>query len=969
MGPVLTAVTDGFGYRSNVFRSTLVLLSFLLLAFNVHAQSGTGTLSGRVAESGSGRYLEGAIVSIPGTSLRDFTDAVGRYDITGVPAGNVEVRVSYVGLEPSTSRVRVSADDTTIYDASLTRVQGIESITVRTHRTGADRAINQQRTADGIINVISEEQFGQMIDANIGQALQRLPGLSVDMAQDGTQGDINIRGISGQFNSVQMDGNRMPNSGGSNSFNPRQLAADGVTNIEVIKAPTPDRDGDAVGGIINLVTRSAFQRSGQEMSLNTRGILNERSDDWGYGANFDYSNIFSVGDGANNLGISFSLSSYETDRYSENADQDWVQVTPGNNPELNLPTDRPVWFMEATHWERDPSTRLTNTLSGSIDFRLGETNSFYIRPLISREETDSIPQETDINIDTEFEDEIGGNKTYESLTFNSGVGTEDSEGRYGWIGTLEESENDLWSLTLGAEHDFSNSFLSYDVSYASNERTIINDTELNMDMEPDDPFFVFGYRTFDPRGDIAVDILNGRDPTDLSLMTQGEFEIVNGTREENVFQAKVNWERYFQLGDASFEFKTGAKYRSSDQFRDENVTLYEMDEDFPYAQVLTPVDDVLFLKQRYFEVRPRAGFTLLNSNPDLFEFVEDASLEDSNVADFDANETISAAYVMGTYEIGIHRLIAGVRFEQYDWENTNKRVSYLNEIPGVSTVTRAGKHDFWLPGIHLRHELTENLILRESYNRSYGRPVLEDLSRGRFTDDEGNIQDGNPFLEPAISDNFDIQLEYYTDQGGLYSIGYFRKDIENFSFTSVGEFDELNANGDPILIQSGEFEYERPLNGTTAVNDGWELIARQNLFFLPGALQGISVAFSATFTESDANYPDRTDRQLPLEGFSEQLYTATIDYNWERFSARLDYRFRDDYIEGLGDNIESDEFFAAEERWDAELHYRLLDNLQLSLTAVNIRDVGQISYQGFSAFVEDASFAGTNYTFGLQYDF
>lgn len=948
-----------------------VLMMILTVAFtaSLNAQSGSGTLSGRIGEAGSGRYLEGAIVNVVGTPFRDITDATGRYVITGLPAGQYEVNVSYVGLEPASGTVSITGSQSSTYSADLASLAGVESITVRASRTGADRAINQQRTADGIVNVISEEQFGQMIDANIGQALQRLPGLSVDQSQDGSQGSINIRGIAGEFNSVQIDGNRVPNSGGSNAFNPRQLAADGVTMIEVIKAPTPDRDGDAVGGIINLVSRSAFQRTGRDMSMNVRGSLNDRSDNWGYGANFDFSDIFSVGGGDDNLGISFSVSSYETDRFSINADQDWVQVDPASNPSLNLPTDFPVWFMESTHWEYDPAERTTNTFSGSLDFRINENNSFYFRPLISFEETTSIPLETDIDIDTEFENDADGNKTYAELTPNYGRGTADSEASRGWIGTLEDDENELYSLTVGGEHELSNSFLAYDVSYSSNERTINDDSELNMLMEPDDPWFIFEYEVFDPRGDIRVDVVNGIDSTDLGLMTEGELEKVFGTRDEQVFNAKLDWERYFRVGSGTFEFKTGAKYRQSSQSNDITVDLYETDEDFPYDQVTVPTDEVLLLKPKFFDVQPQAGLSLLASNPELFEFVEDDSLEDSNVEDFDAEETISAGYLMGTYEVGIHRIIGGVRFERYEWENTNKFVSYLGDVPSVNLRNNGDSHSFVLPGLHFRHELTENLILRESFNRSYARPRLEELSRGRWEDDDGNIEDGNPNLKPGEADNYDIQLEYYTDTGGLYSVAFFRKDIENFSFTEAYDFNEFDANGIPIPAENGDFEYERPVNGTNASNQGVELIARQNLFFLPGALRGLSLSVSATFTESDADYPDRTDRELPLEGFSEELWTATIDYNWNNFSARLDYRYRDDYIEGLGDDIESDEFFAAEYRIDGELHYLINDNLRISGTVVNLTDQGQISYQGFSAFVEDASFAGRKFTVGMQYDF
>jgi TonB-dependent receptor len=247
---------------------------------------------------------------------------------------------------------------------------------------------------------------------------------------------------------------------------------------------------------------------------------------------------------------------------------------------------------------------------------------------------------------------------------------------------------------------------------------------------------------------------------------------------------------------------------------------------------------------------------------------------------------------------------------------------------------------------------------------------LSELSRGRFINEDGDIIDGNPNLEPATSDNFDVQLEYYTDHGGLYSVGFFRKDVKNFTFTQIYDFDELDANGTPIRAEGGEFEYERPLNGATAVNYGVELIARQRLFFLPGLLKGLSASASATFTESDAEYPNRTDgRDLPLEGFSAYLFTGTLDYVWGNFSARVDYRYRDDYIEGLGDTIETDEYYAAEERVDAEIGYRVRKDLLLFANVTNFTKQPQVSYQGYPQFVEDASFAGRKYTFGVEYSF
>ena len=964
--------------KNSYFNGVLTGLLWLVMAGSpeLAAQTATGGISGIVTNEITGRSLQGAVVRVQGANAVDRTDIYGRYSLSGVPAGPQELTIYYVGLETSVQSVNVTAGQTVIVDVGLSsEIYDLEDFVVVPQVVGQERAINQQKTASGIINVISEEQFGAILDGNIGQALQRLPGITVNEAQDGSQGAINIRGVSGEFNSIQIDGNRIPTSGENRDFNPRNILADGFTNIEVIKAPTPDRDGDAVGGIVNLVTRSAFQREGREMSLKLGGILNKVPDIWGHSAIFSFSDLYSVGEeNARNLGISVTLSSYDTDRYHLNADMDWILVTPELNPELDTGKyDEPVWFMESSHWEHDTRTTESYSISSSIDFRTDEQNSFYIRPSFSRFDRQGIQYETDIDLDTAFDnDGDPDEKTYAVLTPTYGRGTENSEASRGWIGTLENDFNELFAVSMGGRHEGGPGLLTYDVFVSKNKRTVIDDTELNMVMEPDDPWFVFEYEIVGDinRGDVEIRHVGGGDPTDLSQMTEGELEFVSAERSEDVLSGRIDWEKPFNPEQGIFTLKTGAKFRNSDQLRDDMVDLYEMDETFPYAQVLEVTDAVLLRKPKYFDVQPEIGKELFRTNPELYEFVEDDSLEDSNVADYDASENTTAAYVMGTYETGPHTFIGGVRYERNEWDNVNKIVSYLDDVPTIIPVEHGNSYAFWLPGIHGRHELRENLILRESYNRSYGRPRLEELSRGRWEDDDGNIEDGNPDLKPAISDNYDIQLEYYTDEGGLYSVGLFRKNIKDFTFTQVYDFDEIGPDGIPIPIEGGDLEYERPLNGTTATNQGIELIARQQLYFLPDPWNGLALRGSATFTTSQADYPNRTDRtDLPLEGFSDTIYTATIDYAWRGFSARVDYTFRSDYIEGLGSDIESDEFFGNVRRLDAEISYRLRSGIDIFVTGTNITDEPLVSYQGYPPFVEDTNLPGPKYTFGVEFTF
>lgn len=942
-----------------------------LLIASVFAQANTGTITGRVYDERTGRSLEGAVVRITGTNVVDYTTPDGRFSIQA-PAGSARVEIEYVGLDTLNQTVSVPAGAVTTLDAPLkSTVLQLDSFVVQESVRGQALAINQQKTAQGIVNIVSEETFGQMVDNNIGQALQRLPGISVNEAQDGSATGFNIRGIEGQYNSFQVDGNRVPNSGTtSRSFDARQFDASGVTNIEVIKAPTPDRDGDAIGGIINVISRSAFQRDGRDIKLRLAGVYSDLPEKWGHSATLTFSDIYSILGKEKNLGITATLSSQRTNRFSNNADMDWIQVTPANNPSLNLGQygGAPVWFMESTHWE--DSERITNTrgINGSIDFRIDEHNSFYLRPQYSHNDRKGTTYETDINIDTRFQDSPTGRKTYAELTPSYGRGTARSEGRIGYIGTDEDQGSDLYSVNFGGRHEKGDTLFTYDFFYSYNEVRIDRDNELNMEREPDNPPYILEYRILDvARGDVTINRLQGPDFADLA-MDEGELEIITGLKTEDVYSAKVDWEKKFTRDHGVFGIKTGAKYRSSSPKWNRTVTIYEMDEDFPYARVTRPTNAVTMSKPRLHDVFPVLGEELLRTNPELFELNANGSLNNSNIADYDAEEETSAAYAMGTWRSGRHTVIGGVRFEKNDWSSVRKDVSLATGA--VTPINRGASYDFWLPGLHFRHELTKNLILRESFNQSYGRPSLNQLTRGRTIALNGNIVDGNSNLDPAFSDNFEVQLEYYTANSGLYSVGVFYKDVKDFTYTEVQRFDTLNASGDPVFVDGGEFTFRRPVNGSAAKNTGIELIARQRLYFLPSFLKGLTAGISATFTETDATYPNRTDgRDLPLPGFSEYLFTASLEYAWRNFVARADYRYRDDYVEGLGTNIESDEYFSAEEKVDAELGYQLREGLTLFVNGTNLTDRPQVSYQGFRPFVEDASISGRKYTVGLEYRF
>jgi TonB-dependent receptor len=322
---------------------------------------------------------------------------------------------------------------------------------------------------------------------------------------------------------------------------------------------------------------------------------------------------------------------------------------------------------------------------------------------------------------------------------------------------------------------------------------------------------------------------------------------------------------------------------------------------------------------------------------------------------------------MGTGQIGKTTIVTGIRAEHNTWKSLRK--TFNARTLSVETRRPGKEYTQYLPGIHLRHELQKNLIMRESYNRSYARPTLSRLTLGRSEDINGNIAEGNPLLDPTTSHNADAQIEKYTEKGGLYSVGFFYKKMKGFYFNTDQRFTDVDADGNPIIIPNGTRRYRRWENAEGATNYGVEFILQQKMYFLPPALRGLTANVSATFSESDAKYPTRADEKLPTIGFSDYMFNASLDYAIGKFRTNIRYAYRSDYLTGVGDTRYTNDQFAAREQVDLEATYRITRKFRINANVINLTKRPQVSYQSFPAYVEDNSMSGRRFTLGVDYTF
>ena len=937
--------------------AALALLALALLSSTAFSQAAAGGINGRVSEAITGKSLQGAIVKLLGTTAVAYTDAEGRFSLPGLAAGRYWVEVDYVGLDAYTTSVTVSGGLTASVNAMLeSKVMKMESFTVAESARGQALAINQQKTASGIVNIVSEETFGQMISGNIGYTLQRLPGLSVNEDEDGTPNGVNIRGMESKYNSFQIDGFRTPTSGNSRGFATSQLLADGVSNIEVVKAPTADRDGDAIGGIINTISRSAFERDGREIKVTTAGVYYEMNNQWSYDAGLLYSDILSVGGGTKNLGVSFTVSAYETSRAYDNVDLDYLYVRPTDRPDLKL--TEPLYF----HSIGTPQTNFRDVkswgLTGSFDYRLSANATLFFRPSFSHNTTTAEKPEERIYMVTS-----GGAANVLSITPRTGAGRlTNNEHRY--QNRQSEADNDLFSFTAGGEQRLDTIKVNYSGYYAENERN----TDRSLQYVVRNTGFQNAYDRSDTLHPKYTN-LNGKSAFDTTTITRGDMTINPSEYAEEVMSAKVDVEKSYRGDALSGKLKFGLKTNRSTREQDSSSSVYVTGtaaSGFPYADIMRRSNRTVAGIPMSLETDIPKLEALFRSRPELFVLQAPAAFQNSVFSDFLSRESTHSAYVMGAVTKGRTTLTPGLRMERNTFESTtNQFIPALGaRAARVEVVNRERTYTSWLPSAHLRHELGRNLILRGSYNRSYSRPDLDDLLRGRLVNiDSDTITDGNPDLQTTTSDNFDAQLEFYTANRGLYSVGAFYKTMEGFYYDRAST-EVIDENGVPTT-----YRVTRPENALGAVNYGLELIARQKLVFLPKPFDGFRVDLSATFTESDGKYPGRLTEKLPTYGFSDFMFNAALEYTIGRFRSEISYRYRSDFLEGLDFDFTFDDIFAANERVDFVASYQVSDRMKLFLNMTNLTNRPQVSYQGFAYNPEDYTMHGMRATTGVTYRF
>ncbi|MBI4624314.1 MAG: TonB-dependent receptor, partial [Verrucomicrobia bacterium] len=855
------------------------------------ANQPTATIIGQVSNAATDANLEGAIVLLDGTGFSTRTRRDGAYSLQ-VPPGRYTLTVSYSGLDAQSVPLSLQAGATEKRDVRLTAdIYKLAPFTVSGEREGNALANTLQRLAPNVKNIVSADAFGNMA-GNPAELLTRLPGVVGDATGIETR-YLTVRGVDPTMTAVTVDGNRMANgasAGSSREFQFELIGSDRVERIELTKSPTPDMDADSIAGVVNLVSKSAFDRVGRRINFTFGGIirlLDDRDElrrNWTLG----YSEVF-----AGKLGVSLNYGHRQTLLPLDVTNQSFEAV------------EKPAQYTYSYNFQ---NFRIKRTRWGGglkLDYKWSDNTRFYFngQKFLHMEHGDEPQTGLFSTAQTVATRDANGN-----LTGTGAILPEYTRNVTEWRPvpasqvTISNGSTQKGGVThqyqLGAVHQYKSLEIDYDIfksnsftNYPGNANFQYTTTGIGFRIERKDaPFFPEVRQTAGP--DIR-DINNYRDNVFNIRVFRGDDDYLGGA---------FNLKKKFETAAPTW-IKAGIRVREqtreltepATRWRfagpdgvlnsgDENLRQFLNPDVKSRAPVTLPIPAFPFRDARTvpynYPVKTSSfGYSGYNIGTALFEkpqqFVEDivfnVTSELNNAQDF--TEKISAGYVMGNVDIGKLSILGGLRVEETKAEGNGalrqitpaeaaRRAAWVGPVTNdelrrrtaaeyAQRISASGKYKKVFPGLHLKYEAMPGLIARLSYATNIGRaPIGSLIPRTAVDDTNKTVSTSNPGLKPQFSDNFDLGLEYYFEPVGRVSAGVFLKEIKDFQFSVGGQTVGTGADNGFNGNYQG-YALTTRANGGAARVKGLEAAYQQQFTFLPGWLNGFGAFANYTRLEAD----------------------------------------------------------------------------------------------------------------------
>ena len=931
-----------------------LILLFLNMSSNTFAEEKVnvvkqGTIRGRIIDA-SKQTLPGASIYIENLRTGVTSDVNGYYTFSNLNPGTYTIKISYVGYSPVEMKITIPAGKTLEKDVVLNEGLELQEVVVGGAFQGQRRAINSQKNSLGITNVVSADQVGKFPDSNIGDALKRISGINVQYDQ-GEARFGQVRGTSADLSSVTINGNRIPSAeGDTRNVQLDLIPADMIQTIEVNKVVTPDMDGDAIGGSINLVTKnSPYKRTITATAGSGYNWISEKAQ---LNLGFTYGDRFFN----DKLGIMLSASYQNAPSGSDDVEFVWDTDSKGT---ICL-TDYQI--------RQYYVTRERQSYSAALDWDINANHKLFFKGIFNnRNDWENRYRLTlkDLNKDVNKKKEgaVADNKA--SVRLQTKAGSPNNRNA-----RLERQRT--MDFTLGGEHLFGKLSMDWNASYARASEERPNERYLGYELKK---------QNFD------IDLSDIRRPyasaqAGSTLILNNNFSLQELTeQQEDIVEKDLKFSMNFKLplvkGFYSNQLRFGAKV--VDKSKDKDLEFYDYE----------PVDEKAFNSNSFSNTseQNRNGYmpgekykagTFISkeyvggldlNNSSLFNKIENP---EELAGEYKARETVTAGYLRFDQNFGKKlSAMVGLRLENTHLKYNGRKLT-LNDDgdPESLTVTPDVKDSYLniLPSVLLKYNVNEDFKIRGSFTETLSRPKYSALIPNvNINNKDSELTLGNPELKPTTSFNFDLSADYYFKSVGLVSIGIYYKDINDFIVTQTVRGYEYEGNSYDKFMQ--------PRNAGDANLLGVEVGYQRDFGFIAPALKCVGFYGTYTYTHSKVNNFNFTGREnekdLKLPGSPEHTANASLYFEKGGLNVRLSYNFASDFIDEMGESAFYDRYYDKVNYMDVNASYTFGKKLRTTFYAEanNLLNQPLRYYQGISERTMQSEHYGVKVNAGVKINF
>ena len=843
-----------------------------LWAAEVTEEASLGIISGQVTDTEK-HTLPGATIQIEDLHTGVTADINGFYKLPNLKPGTYTLKVTYVGYNPIYKKVQVTSNNRVLV-ADIVMTEGVEldEVKVKGAFSGQRKALQMQKGAMGVTNVVSADQVGKFPDSNIGDALKRINGINVQYDQ-GEARFGQVRGTSADLTSVTVNGNRLPSAeGDTRNVQLDLIPADMIQTIEVSKVVTSDMDGDAIGGAINLVTKNTPYRRVLNFTGSSGYTWISEKPQWNIGGTWG-DRFFN-----NKLGIMASASYQYAPGGSDNTEFEYEE----KNGEVQLKEAQVRQYYV---------TRERQSYSLSLDYVFNPLHKISFKGIYNRRND----WENRYRISYK---KLNSDAKDQSVVIQTKAGSDDNKDA-----RLERQQT--MDFTLDGEHNFGNLKVDWASSYSRATEDRPNERYIGLKLKGSNSLNF---------GESFVNI-GGKQPYStltIPSFEEGKWKIDEFTNsdqsiQENEFKERINFTLPLSKGLFGNTLKFGYKYTYKDKKR--NTEYYDYS-DAADKYIADWKDNLVnevrkdFMPGSLYPIGTQ--FVSKEYMGSLnFDKADGVELLEEEAGNYKATEQIHAGYVRLDQKLGKKfDATIGLRIE-----NTRLKTSGVNytmdEDENESLVpTGEYKNNYTnlLPSLLLKYKMSESGSIRASITKTLSRPKYSALVANKsfnLADQEATI--GDPNIKPTTAWNFDLSIDHYFKSIGMVSLGLFYKDVKNVNIETLGYYtgEELGLTGN-----SETFEVTQNMNAYDARVFGIEAAYQRDFGFICPALRCLGFYGNYTYTHSTTrNYNSRLGIEdgddVKMAGSPEHTANASLYFENKGINVRLSYNFASFFIDQM----------------------------------------------------------------------